>query len=70
MSLYELFHATKFQISSDVIEVKESESFQFRDLKTNLHIRVHANPCRKVSNLFPPIFIEILGISHFLIGQS
>jgi hypothetical protein len=43
--------------SSDVIEVKESELFQFCDLKTNLHIRVHAFPSFKVSNLFPLIFI-------------
>jgi hypothetical protein len=46
-----------------VIEVKASELFQFCDLKTNLHIRVHAFSCRKVSNLFPLIFIEVLAMS-------
>jgi hypothetical protein len=55
---------------SDVIEVKESELFQLCDLKTNLHIRVHVFPCRKVSNLFLPIFVEILAMSYFLLGQS
>jgi hypothetical protein len=55
--------------SLDVIEVKENKIFQFGDLKTNLHIRVHAFPCSKGSNLFPPIFIEILAL-YFLIGQS
>jgi hypothetical protein len=53
-----------------VIEVKESELFQFCDLKTNLHIRVHAFPCRKISNLLPLIFVEILAMSGFVIGQS
>jgi hypothetical protein len=43
-----------------VIELKISELFKFCDLKTNLHIQVHAFPCYKVSNLFPLIFIEIL----------
>jgi hypothetical protein len=42
------------------------KSFQFCDLKTNLHIRVHASLCHRVSNLFPPIFIEILAMSYFL----
>jgi hypothetical protein len=44
--------------------------FQFYNLKTNLHIRVHAFPCCKVSNLFPLIFIEILAMSYFVVGQS
>jgi hypothetical protein len=52
-----------------VIEVKESELFQFCDLKSNLHTRIHAFPCRKVSNLFPLIFIEILAVSYFVLGQ-
>jgi hypothetical protein len=46
--------------SFDVIVMKESELFQFWDLKTNLHIRVYAFPWSINSNLFPPIFIEIL----------
>jgi hypothetical protein len=54
----------------DVIEVKESEIFQFCDLKTNLHIRVHGFPCSKGSNLFPLIFIEILSMLYSLVGQS
>jgi hypothetical protein len=37
-----------------VIEVKESDLFQFCDLKTNLHIRVHAFPCSKGLDLLPP----------------
>jgi hypothetical protein len=53
-----------------VIELKESELFQFCDLKTNLHIRFHAFPWRKVSNLFSLIFIEVLAMSYFVIGQS
>jgi hypothetical protein len=53
-----------------MIEVKESEIFQFCDLKTNLHIRVHAFPCSKGSDFLPPIFIEILSISYYVIGQS
>jgi hypothetical protein len=53
-----------------MLEVKESELFQFCDLKTNLHIRVHAFPCRKISNLFPLIFIEVLAMSYFVVGQS
>jgi hypothetical protein len=43
--------------------------FQFCDLKTILHIRVHAFSCGKVSNLFPLIFIEILAMSYFVVGQ-
>jgi hypothetical protein len=35
-----------------------------------LHTRVHAFPCRKVSNLFPLIFIEILAMPHFVVWQS
>ena len=53
----------------DVIEVKESELFQFCYLKTNLHIQVHAFSCHKVSNLFPLIFIEVLAMSYFVVGQ-
>jgi hypothetical protein len=56
--------------SPDVIEVKESELFQFCDLKTYLHICVHAFPCSNSSNLFPLIFIEILSMSYFVVGQS
>jgi hypothetical protein len=53
-----------------VIEGKEKELFQFCDLKTNLHIRVHAFPCHKASNLFPLIFIEISAIMNFVVGHS
>jgi hypothetical protein len=53
-----------------VIEVKESELFQFCDLETNLHIQVHVFPCRKVLNLFLLIFIEVLAMSYFVVGQS
>jgi hypothetical protein len=56
--------------SPDVIGVKESQLFQFFDLKTNLHIRVHAFPCCKVSNLFTLIFIEVLAMLCFVVGQS
>jgi hypothetical protein len=35
---------------SDVIEVKERELFQFCDLKTNLHIQVHAFSCSRGSD--------------------
>jgi hypothetical protein len=53
-----------------MIEVKETELFQFCDLKTNLDIRVHAFPCRKFSNLFPLIFIKALAMSYFVVRQS
>jgi hypothetical protein len=53
-----------------VIEVKEREFFQFCDLKTNLHIKVHAFSCCKVSNLFSLIFIEVLAMLNFVVGQS
>jgi hypothetical protein len=49
---------------------KKVSLFQFCDLKTNLHIRVHAFPSREVPNLFPLIFIEILAMSYFVVGQS
>jgi hypothetical protein len=49
---------------------KKVSLFQFCDLKTNLHIRVHPFPCHKVSNLYPLIFIEILAMSYFVVGQS
>jgi hypothetical protein len=52
-----------------VIEVKESDLFQFFYLKTNLHIRVHAFPCHKVLDLFPLIFIKVLAMSYFVVGQ-
>jgi hypothetical protein len=53
-----------------VIKVKESEIFQFCDLKTNLHIHVHAFLCSKVLDLFPLIFIDILTMSLYVVGQS
>jgi hypothetical protein len=54
--------------SVDVILVEENEIFQFCDLKANLHIRVNAFPWSKGSNLFLPIFIEILSMLYFVVG--
>jgi hypothetical protein len=47
-----------------------SNLFQFCDLEANLHVRVHAFPCRKVSNLFLLIFVGVLAVSYFVVGQS
>jgi hypothetical protein len=66
----EILAMSHFVVGQSWFEVKKKSLFQFCDLKTDLHIWVHAFPCRKVSHLFPLILIEILAMSYFVVGQS